>query len=560
LIEAFLDQIVKLTTDAQVDLAEISREIVPSPEARQLHAFTPQNFRDHTHESVPQDVVHISRFDDAAIRLALGWHGLPRPGGTVKGRDESTKVLNAITAEAEKMFCEQLRVFERRALIRRVVENHESSVLDKSRWERTSSAILDLSADPQEARKEISGRIAQSNATSLASRIILEAALCESPSGHGFEVAGFDLSRLMALAMVIHHLGGYSDAIRYEGMRPELRISPAGDVLIDASFFDAIVTPLGESFVNYQIDDSRRSYQELMHDPEIISKEQAIGKTDLHFATAWKAEMGVSLADFRAALEALENRLFETGRAWEIWTRQALLEYLSEHVNCAEQFVASVELLPHEGWKNIPSPYTDQDRQPWRFRRRLSVARRPILRLEPSPDSDVVIAPGMIRDAFRVMLHNYYYGQYDLNSIASKEMRSWREYIVAKEATEFEERVVMHLQELGWQAKRGEKFSHVLGCKLSEDPGDIDVLAWHPDGCVMLLECKDLQFAKTSSEIAKQLYKFRGKTDEKGRPDLLGKHLKRMELARENKAAFQLISSWPMCGLMALLSSHIQSR
>ena len=65
------------------------------------------------------------------------------------------------------------------------------------------------------------------------------------------------------------------------------------------------------------------------------------------------------------------------------------------------------------------------------------------------------------------------------------------------------------------------------------------MLAWHPSGVVTLLECKNLQFAKTSSEIAKQLNKFRGRADEKGRPDLLGKHLKRMELAQENAAAFQ---------------------
>ena len=219
--------------------------------------------------------------------------------------------------------------------------------------------------------------------------------------------------------------------------------------------------------------------------------------------------------------------------------RSELLHYLAEHIDCAEQFVASIEFLPRHGWKNIPQPYTDQDRQPWRFRRRLSVARRPILRLEPSTESDVVIVPGMIRDAFSIQLHNFYYGQYDLNSIASKEMRSWREHIVAEEATEFEERVVARLQELGWQAKQSAKFSYILDRKLSEDPGDIDVLAWHPDGRVMLLECKNLQFAKTSSEIAKQLYKFRGKTDEKGRPDLLGKHLKRMELARKNTVAFQ---------------------
>lgn len=539
LIEAFLEQVVTLASDAEVDLTALLREIIPSPEARQLHAFAPQDFRDHVHESVPRKVVKISSFDDAAIRLGLGWHGLPRPGGIVKGRDECTRVLNAITIAAEEMFCAHLRQFERYALIRRVVENHEASILDKSRWERTSGAILDLSANPQESREEISKSIQKANASSLASRIVLEAALCESPIGVGFEVADFDLSNLMALAMMIHHLGGYSDAIHYEGMRPEIRISPAGEVQIDVSFFEDIMTPVGESFVSGQIDRSRRDYSELLHDPEPLAEKQATSQTELRFSAAWEAEMGISLRDFRTALEALENRLVESRQAWEVLPRPVLLQYLTKYVDCAEEFVGSLELLPRDGWKNVPLPYTDQDRQPWRFRRRLSVARRPILRLEPSPESDVVIAPGIIRDAFRIELHNFYYGQYDLSSIASKEMRSWREHIVAKEAAEFEERVVTRLQELGWQAKRGAKFSHILGRKLSEDPGDIDVLAWHPDGRIVLLECKDLQFAKTSCEIAKQLYKFRGKIDEKGRSDLLGKHLKRMKLARENVATFQ---------------------
>ncbi|MEW9808153.1 hypothetical protein [Mesorhizobium marinum] len=539
LIEAFLEQVVMLVDGAEVNLTELLREIVPSPQARQLHAFAPQDFRDHVRESVPHQVVKISQFDDAAIRLGLGWHGLPRPGGTVKGRDECTKVLNAITAAAEEMFCGQLGQFERHALIRRVVENHEASVVDKSRWERTSGAILDLSANPKESREEIYKNIWKANATGQASRVILEAALCECPVGVGFEIADFDLSNLMALAMMIHHLGGYSDAIRYEGMRPEVRISPAGEVQIDASFFDAIVTPVGESFVSSKIDQSRRDYSELLHDPALLTEEQATSQTDIRFVAAWEAEIGVSLKDFRTALEALENRLYMTNQAWEMLPRPALLEYLANHVDCGEQFVTSLELLPRDGWKSVPPPYTDQDRQPWRFRRRLSMVRRPILRLEPSPESDVMIAPGMIRDTFRILLHNFYYGQYDLNSISSKEMRSWREHIVAEEAAEFEERVVACLLELGWQAKRGAKFSHILGRKLTEDPGDIDVLAWHTDGRVMLLECKDLQFAKTSSEIAKQLYKFRGKTDEKGRPDLLGKHLNRIELARENAVELQ---------------------
>jgi hypothetical protein len=92
---------------------------------------------------------------------------------------------------------------------------------------------------------------------------------------------------------------------------------------------------------------------------------------------------------------------------------------------------------------------------------------------------------------------------------------------------------------LGWNAKRGVKFTTVLNRRLPKDPGDIDVLAWHPDGRIVLLECKDLQFAKTPSEIAKQLYKFRGVPDERGRPDLLGKHLNRVALAAEHSEEFR---------------------
>ena len=53
------------------------------------------------------------------------------------------------------------------------------------------------------------------------------------------------------------------------------------------------------------------------------------------------------------------------------------------------------------------------------------------------------------------------------------------------------------------------------------------------------MECKNLQFAKTPSEIAKQLSKYQGRDDEKGRPDMLAKHLKRVALARKHVTKFQ---------------------
>ena len=105
----------------------------------------------------------------------------------------------------------------------------------------------------------------------------------------------------------------------------------------------------------------------------------------------------------------------------------------------------------------------------------------------------------------------------------------------------------------------GIKFGEILGQDPDEDPGDIDVLAWRKDGRIVLLECKRLQFAKTPSEVAKQLAKFRGVADDKGRPDRLAKHLNRWTIARQNLAAFFIFTglSGPTIGAGLVFSNTV---
>jgi trehalose-6-phosphate synthase len=60
--------------------------------------------------------------------------------------------------------------------------------------------------------------------------------------------------------------------------------------------------------------------------------------------------------------------------------------------------------------------------------------------------------------------------------------------------------------------------------------GDVDVLAWRADPPrVLLIECKNLRESKTVREIAEQLADFRGELDNKGKPDHLLRHIRRVE-------------------------------
>ena len=542
MVRSFVEQALRLSGRTNQSVEMLVAEIAPSPDARQMHAFVPQDFRDHVVNAIPGQVVSISQFDDAALSIGLGWHGVGRKGCTLHGSTECTTVLNDIVTALEEEFCRELNRFERCALVEAAIANHEAAATDRSRWHRTARAIIGLAKDEATTRVRIAKQVAKLNIVSLSSRIVIEAGLCESPLGAGKIPADMDLSRLMAMAGAIFRLGGYSDSIHYGAMTPQVDISSTGQVLIDPAFDDMIVEPMGLSFADQQIDFHRERYSKLLQEPDRddLSVEQLL---DSEFLEAWTAEVGAPLANCLDAMGVLVNRLVDAGIGWEIMPRSSLVAYLKEYIQDPEAYVGALELIPRDGWKNVRAPLVEQDRQPWRYRRRLAVYRRPLLRLGTADNSPVLVAPGILQESLITMMHNYHGAEIDQELLTSKLMRRWWNKVQDGDARDFEEKVSTELQKLGWRVRSRKKFSEILGERLSIDPGDIDVLAWRPEGRIVVIECKNLQQAKTPSEIAKQLSKYRGRSDTNGRPDMLAKHLRRVEMARKHIGAFQKYTS-----------------
>ena len=537
-VRSFVEQVVPLCGRNNQSIEALMVEIVPSPDARQMHAFAPQDFRDHVRDAIGNPPVLISRLDDAALRIGLGWHGVDRPGGILHGKIECCRALNKITSALEQEFCQELARFERRALVEAAIANHEAAAFDKSTWHRTSGALIGMAEDELTIRSKIAEHHAKLNVVFLTSRILIEAGLSECPLGTGETPADIDLSRLMAKASTIFHLGGYSDAIHYGGMKPEVRISPTGQVLIDPAFYDVVIEPAGRSLADKVIDEHRDRYTELLREPdlEIRPLDEIV---EGEFLEAWQAKVGATLADCRGAVEALENKLLDASVGWEMMPRPELIAFLNDHIQDPEAYVAALESAPRKGWKHVPTPFVDQDRQPWRFRRRLAIYRRPFIRLSNSNNAPVLVVLGFLRASLLTMMHNYCGAEMDQEVLISSKMRWWWNLVQDREAKDFEQLVCTELQKMGWSAVSRKKFPEILGKGLSQDPGDIDVLAWRSDGRIVVLECKNLRFARTPSEIAKQLFKYQGAMDEKGKHDMLAKHLKRVALAKKHVAKFQ---------------------
>lgn len=124
---------------------------------------------------------------------------------------------------------------------------------------------------------------------------------------------------------------------------------------------------------------------------------------------------------------------------------------------------------------------------------------------------------------------------------AGGSMFKWMGRINGSEGEDFNKSVASEFHRCGWEAKANLSDGQIFSRPKKQGFGDVDVLAWNQDQRrVLIVECKDLSFAKTMGEIAWQLSKYKGEIKPNGQPDLLRKHLNRCEEIEENRQALSM--------------------
>lgn len=202
----------------------------------------------------------------------------------------------------------------------------------------------------------------------------------------------------------------------------------------------------------------------------------------------------------------------------------------------AAKAVDAFTLTPRTAWRSAEPGMSEKDWYPSRFRRRLSLMRRPLIQLDRENDPVVMVTPGIVRENVHAIMRAFHRGEIPSSQARSIEMCKWIGRTNNQQRTKFNSTVAGRMQELGWQVDKEARLTKVLGHPLKRDYGDIDVLAWNAQsGRVLAIECKDLQYHKTIGEVAEQLSDFRGETRKDGKPDHLKRHLDRLEVLKAEK-------------------------
>jgi len=537
LVEAFVSGTCRLSSKVHSKLIidSIVQQIIPDQWARDMHLFKARKFRDFVaHKALARPIV-ISKIDDALSRIGLGWQSRkPEEGSRVEGIESCCEYLNNLVDNIWIEVRSKLKELNREQLLLVLLRNHEGVAIETERWLRTARSVLSLHYDKEAAAKEASNEIARFNAASLSMRILIEMALCECPKDNGMFPGRLDISRLSSDVMHMHYFGGWSEAIRYEGKPPIIRITPLGDVHTNVDFDETIVTPYGQALGVIRYKGGAKAYEQ--HFQEIEPVETAHGRLDPQFWDAWTEAFGFTIDDVRAFMDNLDDEGIK---------RQELIYSATEAEICAlnsskllnEAIVRNIleafSLSSRSTWASTPKGFLPKDWYPWRFRRRLSLISRPIVHIDDM-SRRYLIAPGLVRAGVSKALDYCYTGGYEAKDFPAGRMRYWIGSAENRRGHKFNKDVAAHLETLGWKTRSDIKLTEILNRKLDRDYGDVDVLAWKM-GRVLAIECKDLQLAMTTTEIARQLYEFRGELNDHGKPDRLKKHLLRLEVLNKHR-------------------------
>ncbi|MBV7264563.1 hypothetical protein [Erythrobacter ani] len=560
LVSALVQGVLELGKSKAADANILVQAIVKSPEVRHGHAFKAKGVRDHLRGDLHGHVTYIDDYDDADLKLGLGWRVRERKAGNkIKGKQECTSFLNALVEDLKRELLRDLARFERADLIHFLVRNYEISVVDRERWRRTARAVIAIREDKAAAMQWIAEHQFRLNAVFQSTRMLVEMASCTSPLGEGERAGEVELSRLMARAGELYHLGGFSDAIRWGVMNPELRITPLGDVHANFDFVDEIFEPHSLDTVRVRTQHDIDRYAEFV--TEFDDDDDTEKEPEPAFLEAWEEQYGATFDETCLLISHFEEIGIERGKAVLQMRRSELGQVESDKIEvregAIENMLNALTLPRRTSFDELPAGFQQRDLRMWQFRRELSFLRRPIVQLDDAQDPLLLFAPGMIQEAVWYAMANLLDGTFPEDQLKPK-MRSWKHKAEGRRGTRFAEKVAESCRASGWRAETEVKITKVLGRATERDFGDVDVLAWHEEtGRILIIECKDVQFRKTLGEMAEQLADYRGELNSKGKPDYLKRHLDRMDILIEDRGALERYIS---LSVATELESHLMFR
>lgn len=528
----------ELGTDISVaELRAFVFEVAGSSDVRWRHSFVVSHAIDVLrHHGVVDRMRAIPISAGALVKCGLAFLARAREDGLkIEGKVDCCAFLHRQTETLVSQLRERISAFNKQSFIKAALKALQAAQGELRGWEYTARANRAIHGVTEDHRGSLA-RANQANGVIRSASILVEIANAEAQVNGGRELGDMDFAELQALSLLVIQLADDIPTIMGEWIRPEISISPTGDILMDHRFVEGTLQRSAER--RHEAERARHSEAYVSrfvssNDPKSISDDfrEAIS---VEYGANSEAVLDLAYATARLA-GSRKSGVFVT-------TRNALIEELQELEGMEGQRLAPLidrlTMPARANWDQLPPGCSRMDFDLSRFDRRTSLIAKPIVALTSDNNPCLVVAPAVIERAIFHNLSGAMTGALQNEFWNTSKMRAFSSSAGGKVGLEFNETVARRIDDLGLRAWPSAKPSWALNCKATpaiEQLGDVDVLAVSADRSrVWVIEVKDLKLCRTMGEIARRLSEYRGRQNEKGRPDKMLRHIRRVAHFREH--------------------------
>jgi len=415
----------------------------------------------------------------------------------------------------------------RSSLLIDLTKNINSIEQDRQQWKRTAKAVQAIHQKHDDVTHVAGSIETKRSLASLCCRTLVEMSVCECPVDGGESSNKSKLSSLLSMCALLVNTASDSDAINSDLVESLIEIHPNGSYIIPADIWSSVLQPYYAGHFEFQFNKSVESYAELysVKEPK-KSDPDSIFHPD--FAAAFESEYEFTPTQYIECIAEIIDQIVLSNDECIIINKDELIDRIHTHRNILKitvlKFIECFCLINRKGWDKLPEGYVFRDIAPWKHKRKLSCLVRPLIEVD---NNELFCSLSLIKTSSMYFIDKATEGEFIPEFYNSQKMRSFVGKMIDKRGADYTNTVKKYFEEQGWQAE-SEVLMPTLGAP--QELGDIDVLLLSNNGRLIAIECKNLQMAKTISEVADVLNRFKGH----GEDDELLKHLKRIEWVSEN--------------------------
>lgn len=556
MVEALLKGGHALASSA-IDLDALSggvSRIIKNDQARFFHTVPADKPQEMMFAALRKDDPRFVQPEDRA----MSWLDLARNAGWTSppgevAKERANALLRSSADVAWQTIKARLLEIERGSVVERALKNHYAVQRDAGTWRLTAQALLALYDDQQEVIRAANKREGERAVASLASRVIAEMAICTSPWGKGRACSDVDLDHMIANMSVLLECASQSDALHYGLASRNLVVEPNGTFAFDTAFHETVHVP-------YIYSHGERGFRSAADDyaSAFVGQETAKKELDRDFLEAFVDEFGLTPTQLLDFVYRLVTTSIEKSSATFRLSRSEVISRIKD-VGATDPNLTydSLSLKPRPKWdEKRPINAKPRDWYPWRFNRRLSLTRRPLVQLNEKADPVVLVEPALV-DRCALFLFAAYAGSLPIHLFDSAKMRAWVGKAANEEGHGFNKTVAAAYKKLGFEARE----VNITELGGTAELGDVDAFAWDAEsGVIYATECKRLMFARTVAEVGERLQEYTSVAAEGEERTPIQKHVDRMNFLRSALPAVSKMTGIPLGRIIlrsALVTDHL---